>query len=341
MGHPWGAQGWRRRDWLRCTSVGLATAWAAVPRGAWGDEAREPEVIERDWHDAGRDRPVPVRAYLPPAALADGGGVPRRLPLLLFSHGLGGSREGYSYLGRFLARQGMVSVHVQHVGSDRSLWAGSRLTLVFRLNQAVAEQEVRARVADLRFALDQVLADPVLGPRVDLERVAAGGHSYGANTALLAGGAQVRRRGEALALADARLRGLLLLSAPPFHGEGSPVPVLAPVRLPSLHVTNTEDEINVPGYHSTPDDRLALYEATGAPRKALVVFQGGGHSIFTDRLSPGGPLLNARVKAATQDLAWAFLREVFGLPGDGPDLRSWQRAHAALLARFDDHRSGP
>lgn len=325
------AKGVQRRQCL-LAGAGWVAAWAGA-RPAWAQASAEPRVIERDWWDASRERAVPVRAYLPP--LAASRGAVRPVPLVLFSHGLGGSREGYSYLGRFLAEHGMASLHVQHVGSDRSLWAGNRLTLVFRLNQAVAESEVRARVSDLRFALDQALVDDTLGPQVDPERVAAAGHSFGANTALLAGGAQVRRRGEVLKLADERLRGLLLLSAPPFHGEGNPVPVLAPIRVPSLHVTNTEDEINVPGYHSTAEDRLALYEAIGSPRKALAVFTGGGHSIFTDRLSPGGAVLNAQVKAATQGLAWAFLRELFGLPEAGPDLLSWQREHAGLLDRFD------
>ena len=34
------------------------------------------------------------------------------------SHGLGGSHEGYAYLGRHLASHGYVVVHVTHLGSD-------------------------------------------------------------------------------------------------------------------------------------------------------------------------------------------------------------------------------
>jgi predicted dienelactone hydrolase len=50
-----------------------------------------------------------------PAAPATG---PGPFPVIVFSHGLGGSREGYKYLGRHWASYGYVAVHVEHLGSD-------------------------------------------------------------------------------------------------------------------------------------------------------------------------------------------------------------------------------
>lgn len=314
------------------TSLGLqgrAQAQGPVPAAGRPTEAGSFQNLDLDLTDGARQRPVPLRLYLPD------GEAP--VPLVLFSHGLGGSRLGYSYLGQHLASHGVASLHVQHVGSDRSLWSGAALTLLFRLREAAGEDEAMARVHDLRFALDRVLAEPRLAGRLDAGRIAAAGHSYGANTAMLAGGAQVVRQGRPLPLHDERLRGLLLLSAPPFHGEGDLAPVLGPVRLPSLHVTTTEDEIKVPGYHSDTSDRLAVYQAMGSARKALAVFAGGSHSIFTDRLGPGGPALNARIKAATQDLALAFLGELFGLPG-APGLADWRQRQGELLAQFTEQR---
>ena len=38
--------------------------------------------------------------------------------MIVFSHGLGGTRDGYEYLGRHWASYGYVSVHLQHKGSD-------------------------------------------------------------------------------------------------------------------------------------------------------------------------------------------------------------------------------
>jgi predicted dienelactone hydrolase len=252
---------------------------------------------------------------------------------VLFSHGIGGSRMGYSYLGRHWAANGVASLHVQHVGSDRSLWgAGNVFSLVSRLQQAAQESEAIDRVHDLRFALDHVL-EGNLGARLDAARVVAAGHSYGANTTLLAAGAQVFRDGRVVDLREPRVQAAIVISAPPFYGESGDMPrILAPVRVPSLHITCTEDDIRIPGYTSGLEDRLAVFEAVGGARKTLAVFQGGSHSIFTDRSTPGGPELNQRVKAATRELTLGFLRSLFD--GEHQGLKEWPQRHAGLLARY-------
>jgi predicted dienelactone hydrolase len=258
------------------------------------------------------------------------------VPLVVFSHGIGGSRQGYSYLGRYWASRGYASLHLQHVGSDRSLWFGNPFELVDRLRGAAREAEAVARVRDLSFALDRLLASE-LAPRIDAQRIVAAGHSYGANTTLLAAGATVQRGGERLDLRDPRIKAAIVLSAPPFYGETSPEQILGQVRVPSLHVTATEDVIRIPGYFSGPQDRVAVFDATGSPRKALAVFSGGSHSIFTDRAGPGGPQLNAQVKEATRELSLAFLDSVF--KGNDLALAAWPGPFAGIVARYT--RSAP
>jgi predicted dienelactone hydrolase len=254
------------------------------------------------------------------------------VPLVVFSHGIGGSRRGYSYLGSHFAAEGYACLHLQHVGSDRGLWAGgSPLALVGRLQGAAQESEAIARVHDLRFALSQALGGE-FGALLDGQRVVAAGHSYGANTTLLASGARVVRDGQTLDLREPRLRAAIVISAPPFYGESSLEPILGPVRLPSLHISATEDIIRIPGYYSGPEDRVAVFDAIGSPRKTLALFTGGSHSMFTDRAGTGGLVLNGQVKTATKELGTAFLRQV--LQGDDQDLRAWPQRHAALLARF-------
>jgi len=251
--------------------------------------------VELDWTDPARGRAVPVRLYLPAAQAS---GAPP-LALVLFSHGLGGSRRGYSYLGTQLARHGIACLHVQHVGSDRALWGGSPLELAARLQAAAQDREAIDRVADLSFALDRVLEagrGDAWRFAVDPARVIVAGHSYGANTALLASGAQVERDGAAVNLHD------------------------------------PDDEIRVPGYWSPPADRVRVFDAIGSRPKALAVFNGGAHSVFTDRTLPGGPELNARVKAATQQLTLAFMASTFD--GRAEALGSWSRQHGEILARF-------
>jgi alpha-beta hydrolase superfamily lysophospholipase len=134
-------------------------------------------------------------------------------------------------------------------------------------------------------------------------------------------------------LRDPRLAAAILMSAPPFYGEAQPRRILRPVKLPTLHVTATGDDIRIPGYYSSVADRVALFEAAGSERKALAVFRGGSHSIFTDRLNTGGAELNPRVKHATQALALAFLDSA--LEGRHDALRAWPEQHAEILARFD------
>lgn len=284
------------------------------------------ETLEFDWADTARNRAVPVRLYLPRSATAQ-----QPAPLLVFSHGIGGSRRGYTYLAQHWASSGWASLHVQHVGSDRTLWSGGVWTMVGRLHAAAQDAEAIARARDLRFALDELLHGE-LGARVDGQRVVAAGHSYGANTSLLAAGARVWRDGGPMDLRDPRVKAAILISAPPFYGEGDPRTILGPVEIPTLHITATEDVIRIPGYYSGLEDRLSVFDAIGSPQKWLAVFEGGSHSMFTDRAGTGGALLNPKVKAATRELSSAFLQGVF--EGKTQALESWPLQFAPLLARF-------
>ena len=290
-------------------------------------DASTHEVRDVLWMDAQRQRQVPARLYLPQDAAI-------KAPLVIFSHGIGGSREGYSYIGKYLAANGIAAMHVQHVGSDRSVWFGNPIAMVGRLQDAAKEGEAIDRTKDMRFALDQLLSDASLGARIDAERIAAAGHSYGANTTMLLAGAKVQRAGGALNLADPRIKAAVIISAPPFYGQGDPQAIVGSINVPSLHITATGDEINIPGYFSPAKDRVAVYEAvSSAPGKLLAVFKDGSHSMFTDRLGTGGEALNPQVKKATRSLMLAFLQSQWG--GDAKALANCPLQHVGLVARFE------
>src|SRR5258708_4014573 len=74
--------------------------------------------------DAARKRDIPVRMYLPANEKPE--------PVVVFSHGLGGSRAGSKFLGEQWAARGYVAVFVQHPGSDDAVWKdvakGERMT---------------------------------------------------------------------------------------------------------------------------------------------------------------------------------------------------------------------
>lgn len=316
----------RRRVGAMLVGTVAATAAPRVPgpaRAAVGDV----QVVDFDWVDPARRRSVPVRLHWPSAAAAV-----ERVPLIVFSHGLGQSRTGYGYLGRHWAAHGYASLHVQHVGSDNAVWGGNPFEILDRIDAAADEREAIARASDLSFALDRVLdrtGSPV-AHLVDPRRIVAAGHSYGANTTLLVGGARVIRNGRPLDRRDARFKAGIVISAPPFYGERDLQSVLASVAMPTFHVTATDDVIQLPGRHSPVQDRLDVFEAVGTSRKALVVFKGGSHSIFTDRPLTGGVALNPQVKQATAEGALAFLD--LALRGDGAPLSIWSDAWRPILA---------
>lgn len=326
-----------RRIFLQTSAALALTAWdvtalAQTSRPAQEGSTQDYQARDLDWLDSVRQRAVPVRLYLPKSNAADSPGkVQASWPLVIFSHGIGGSRHGYKWFGQHMARHGIASLHLQHVGSDLNLWRGNPLGLVGRLQDAAKESEALARVQDLRFALDTLLASN-LGPSFDPQRIVAAGHSYGANTTLLAAGARVQRASGLMDFADERIRGAIVISAPPFYGESDLAPILEPIKVPSLHITATEDVIRIPGYFSGADDRLKVFDATGSEHKWLAVYAGGSHSMFTDRTRTGGAELNPLVKQATQSLALAFLRAVWD--DDHQALAAWPLQHAALLARY-------
>ena len=283
------------------------------------------------WKDVARDRSVPAKLYLPVGLKLSAGG----LPLVVFSHGIGGSMDGYSYLGRYFAAHGYASLHVQHVGSDRQILRGNLLTLASRLSDAAQDTEALNRVKDVKFALDSLLGDPV-GKIIDVKRLIAAGHSYGANTTMLLVGAKVDMNGSTVSVKDPRFCAAILISAPPFYGLGDPLKIVSGIDVPTLHITATADDIQIPGYSSGVADRLALYKATGASTQAakvLVVFKDGSHSIFTDRMGTGGIALNPQVKVATRQLALAFLTSLHGK--DTAPLERWSGQNTMLLSQFE------
>lgn len=283
------------------------------------------DVVDLDWVDNTRGRAVPARLYWPKQEGA------KNVPLIVFSHGLGGSKNGYSYLGSFWASQGYASLHVQHIGSDRSLWRGNVFALVPRLQGAAQDTEAIERVRDLHFALDNILSSRY-GGRVAKDRLIAAGHSYGANTVMLAVGAKVERGGKVIQLRDERFRAAIMISAPMFYGETNLEPILKNVQVPTLHITCTEDTISIPGYESPASDRIKVFEAMGGSLKILTVFAGGSHSVFTDRSMTGGFALNPQIKEATKTLSLAFLKNVF----DGTDEATilWTKEYHALVAQY-------
>jgi predicted dienelactone hydrolase len=123
-------------------------ALAAPLRGEDGASYRVATAVF-DWQDTKRDRAVPAKVYYP-----ENKNTPS--PVVIFSHGLGGSRDGYEYLGRYWASHGFVSVHVQHLGSDASVWQGSATPRQALKAAAMDVRNAAERPLDISFAIDQL-----------------------------------------------------------------------------------------------------------------------------------------------------------------------------------------
>ncbi len=232
-----------------------------------------------EWRDAARDRTIPVRIYYP----AQGVGP---FPVIVFSHGLGGSRDGYRYLGERWASRGYVSVHPQHPGSDRELLKSGHPYLSASL-AAANPKNALDRPKDVSFVIDQLAklngqAGFPLKGKLDLSRIGVGGHSFGAYTALASAGRVLQPRvGGPIDLADKRIKACVALSAPVKSKERD-CPGYASFKVPCLHMTGTKDDSPI---GETPAAlRRVPYDCISGADQYLVTFEGGDHMVFSGRV---------------------------------------------------------
>lgn len=231
------------------------------------------EPIDGVWMDAARQREIPYRIFAPENATG-------RCPVILFSHGLGGTREGYSHLGRFWASNGYVVVHLQHRGSDDAAWQGAEDKLQSMKAAAANLQNAMDRPRDVSFAIDQLAALEAKGPlkgRIDTNHIGVAGHSFGGFTVLAAAGQTFGPRGRSLG--DARIACGLAMSAP--VSATAKTEGYAAIRIPVFHMTGTADQ-SVIG-DTPPERRRVPYDNTKAADRYLLTLDGGDHMVFAGR----------------------------------------------------------
>lgn len=308
-----------RREFLAC----LATA-AALPGASRGNPTTRlaaVHTLDETWRDTRRARDLPLRVRVPAAAAAG------PWPVVLFSHGLGGSRSGGAAWGEHWAAHGYLVIHLQHPGSDESLWRNSDgasererpATRAARLAGGASVEQALARLADVRFVLDELArrhgaVSPTSSdwPRlVDLSRVAMSGHSFGARTTMALAGERVPANlGGG---AEPRLRAFIAFSPAVPTGRLAPKsdPALrerfAALTRPLLVITGRRDG-DVLGNGATPENRARVFELLPPGDKYLANFALGDHAVFG-----GGPpreqawmrAMGASSAVGTPPEAWA------------------------------------
>jgi len=230
--------------------------------------------------DISRNREIPLRIYLP--------GNIKNAPVILFSHGLGGSREGSAFLGEHWSARGYVAVFLQHPGSDESVWKGKRpLQMMAAMKKAANIENFLLRVKDASVVIDQLgvwnkTSNNVLLDRMDMDRIGMSGHSFGAVTTQAVSG---QTAGAAnFNYTDKRIKAALILS-PSSQAKGSPKEAFKNVKIPWLLMTGSKDVS--PIGDQDVESRLAVFPALPAGDKYELVLYNAEHSVFTERALPG------------------------------------------------------
>ncbi len=283
-----------------------------------------------DWSDPARQRPVPVKMYIPQ-------GAPGPWPVVVFSHGLGGSRDGFGYLAKHWASHGYLVVHPQHLGSDSSLWQDVPKPVGWwNMWRAAREpQNLLNRPQDVSFVIDRLQELNRGGPlsgRLDLGRLAVAGHSFGALTSLLIAGQVLSGPRGTLSLADPRPRAFIALSPPVLRQEGGHGRSYANIALPGLHMSGSRDETRL-GV-TAADERRIPYDRIRLADQYLMFFDGADHRSFLGH--PAGPDRPQRdprfqqlIKMSTSAFLDAYLK-------NDPEAKAWLRGPGVKKALAKD-----
>ncbi|HXY23728.1 MAG TPA: alpha/beta hydrolase [Candidatus Acidoferrum sp.] len=267
--------------------------------------------------------------------------APAKFPLILLSHGTGGSALMMAWLGTALASHGYIAAAVNHPGNN----ALKDYTI-----QGFSLWQERAK--DLSTLIDLLLADSALGPRIDPNRIGAAGFSLGGFTVIeIAGGLaelsryqefcssprkdgmcidppefpnllakttelaksdpdfQAALRDAAKPRRDPRVRAIFAMA--PALGPAFSVDSLEKISVPSAVVAGTADT-------NVPPDTSAKFFAAHIPGAKLTLFTGVGHYTFLATcaelgrrnrpdlcVDPAG-VLRDDIHKQTADLAAAF-----------------------------------
>ena len=285
--------------------------------------------VDQTWFDAGRDRSVPARIYYP----ADSA---ERFPVIIFSTGLGRSRDDCAYLGRHWASCGYVSVHVQHKGSDEEVRQGSLRPRKELQKAFYAPQNIRNRPMDIIFVINQLdqmqRSGSALGKRCDLTRIGVAGHDFGAQTVLALAGEVLPGR---IAFVEPRVKAVVAMSSPVPLGQVPLSLAYGNISLPCFHITGTADNSIVATTQAS--QRRLPFDYTQGADEYLVTFYGADHMTYSGHLraaASGHDAMFQRLIAECSAVFWeAYLKDDAGakawLAGEGI------RAHLAATARVE------
>jgi len=309
--------------------------------------------------DTGRDKDLALTVRFPDPA-DDGPHAPASLPLILFSHGLGGSRDAFPELSTHWASRGFVVIHCTHEDSvqdrrRRGEIKGRMEAEDLARGQMDLDKRI-GRVDDLKLIMDRLdeieRAIPALtgvpggaegAPgAIDRARIGVAGHSAGAYTTQLIAGLTIRTRTArgGASYADPRVRAAAIISGQGVNRVGITQDAWASIAIPTLTIAGSEDVAKIGS--ETPETRQHPYVhargvAAGGPPASLLFLTGAHHGSYAGK-HPGTPaerrVITQCVAAATtalfdahlraDDAARAFLADAAGLRAIGGDAARYE-----------------
>jgi len=235
--------------------------------------------------------------------------APSKFPLILLSHGTGGTALSLAWFGSALAARGFIVAGVNHPGNN----AAEPYTV-----EGFSTWWERAR--DLSEVLNALLKDPTFGTRIDGNRIAAAGFSLGGYTMIeIAGGITdpaafmdfcASPKADAICRSPPEFPTLiedfkkLMKEEPDFLRHASDsyrdprvrgVFVMAPALGPAFRPASLT-KISIPvqivageGDSNVPVGSGAKYLAANIPGAKLLIFEGTvGHYVFLDSCTEQG-----------------------------------------------------
>ncbi len=250
---------------------------------------RQAVVHELSIEDPKWGRTLAVKAFVP--------GGDEALPVLIYSHGLGGDRHEVDYLGKHWAGRGYVCLMLQHPGSDVALWKGAEPKRRHQvLQEASSGKQLMVRVHDIQALLHHLPRmnsqekHPLEG-RLQLTKIGLSGHSLGAvSTQAMAG----QSFGGMQFMKDDRIGAALLFSPSPPQQQAEENS-FSKVSIPWMMVTGTADSSPIQAVD--PSRRREVYRSLPQGQAYELVLDGAKHSSFTDRQLPGEPSTRTAVQS--------------------------------------------
>lgn len=253
------------------------------------------------------------------------------LPVVVFAHGFGQSMSSYDPLVDFWASSGFVVIQPTFLDSQ---------TLGITPADPRYPDIWRYRVQDVERVLDEldliVAAIPGLGDRIDRDRIAVAGHSWGAQTVgMLLGARVIGADGQpGPDRTDPRVKAGVLLAATgiggdnltPFATENFPFmsPHFDGLTTPTLVIAGDRDQsaLSTRG----PDWFTDVYTYSPGAQSLLTVFGaehslGGIHAYRATDTTDESP---ERV-AVIREASWAYLRSALGI-----DDTAWKQLQSEL-----------